>query len=78
MQTALAKNMKAVMAEKGIRNTDLFMQTGVPFSRIGDILRGKTLNPQVNTVVKLAAGLGVTVDELMREDYQQEAVQEIS
>lgn len=73
METTLAKNMKAIMKEKKIRNTDLFMRTGVHFSRIGDILRGRTLNPQINTVKRLAVGLGVSIDDLMSEDYQQRA-----
>ena len=55
------------MDAKGMKPMGLLMASGVPLSRIGDILRGKTRNPQINTVVKLAKALDMTVDELVVE-----------
>jgi len=72
-ETALAINLKRILAERGLRPHDLLMLSGVPLSRIGDILRSKTLNPQVKTVEKLAKALNVTMDELMAEEYEQKA-----
>ncbi|WP_321368001.1 helix-turn-helix transcriptional regulator [uncultured Desulfuromusa sp.] len=67
VETVIAKNMKVVMAEKNMRNVDLYRKTSVPMSRIGDILRGRVLNPRINTMVSLADGLGVTIDSLVKD-----------
>ena len=64
-QTVLAKNIKSIMAEKKLRPTDLMRKSGIHLSRIGDIVSGKTKNPQIDTVVMLADGLGVSVDDLL-------------
>jgi len=72
-ETALAINLKRIMAEQDMKAHDLLLKSGVPLSRIGDILRSKTLNPQVKTVEKLAKALNVTMDELMAEEYEQKA-----
>ena len=71
--TVLSINLKAVMAEKGMKSMQLSMKSGVPLSRIGDILRSKTLNPQINTVAKLAEALEVPIDDLMSEPCQEKA-----
>jgi len=62
------------MTEKGLSKMDLSFEARVPLSRIGDILRGKTINPKIDTTLKLANALGVTIDKLISKPIEQRVV----
>lgn len=61
----LAENLQAAMDAGGMKALHLSMESKVGQGRISDILRGKVYYPQINTLMKLANALDVTVVELM-------------
>lgn len=61
-------NLKRIRKEKGLTQKALSELTGIAESTIRRY-EAKTLNPKISTLEKLAAGLGVTVYELMDEDF---------
>lgn len=63
----MSRNIKTKIKDAGINANQLAQASGVPAARLSDILRGRTTNPRLFTVVKLSDALGVTVDDLIRE-----------
>ncbi len=64
-QTAIAKNLKRVMDDRGLNALQLSMDSRVGSALIGRILNGKTKNPQIHTLQKLATALEITVNDLL-------------
>lgn len=62
-----SKNLKAVMDERNMTQTQLSALTGVAKSGISQYLSGKTM-PKPNVVQKLADALETSVDFLMGEN----------
>lgn len=60
-------NLKALIKSHGINARRLALSSGVPAARLSDILTGKTKDPRLETVRKLAAALDVGVDDLISE-----------
>jgi len=56
-----------IMDLKGISGAALASMSGVPQSRISDIVTGKTANPQMKTLQKIAVALDVPVGQLTGE-----------
>ena len=53
-----------IRTQRGFSQQELARRSGVKQSIISDIERGKTANPRIDTLQKLAAALGCTLDEL--------------
>ena len=51
--------------KKGISQNQLARMSGVPQSVISDIESGKTKAPRIDTLMAIAAALGMTVNELI-------------
>lgn len=64
MQLAIAR------AKAGLTQAELAKQAGIPQSVISDIENGKTTNPRVGTLRKLADLFGCTIDDLLRETQE--------
>ena len=60
----IANKLRSAMDAKGYTQYRLFIRSGVPQSRISDLLRGNVTNPRIETLAKLALALDVPVDEL--------------
>lgn len=60
----LPENLSKLLELKGINSVDLAAKSGVPTSRISEIVTGKTKNPQLKTLQKIADALHVSVDVL--------------
>jgi transcriptional regulator with XRE-family HTH domain len=60
---ALGRAVQAIRAEKGISQVQLSEDTGLMQSWISNVEHGRR-NPSWNNVIRLAAGLGVSVSEL--------------
>lgn len=64
MQLAIAR------AKAGLTQAELAKQAGIPQSVISDIENGKTTNPRVGTLRKLADLFECTIDDLLRETQE--------
>ena len=63
----LPLNLQKGLDERGWSAADLSRASGVPRSSISNILAGRRGNPTCATVVALAHGLGITVEELIQD-----------
>ena len=62
---------KAV-SDKGWSKYKLCKEAGLAQSTLSDILTGKNTNPTIDTIEKIAKGIGVTVSELMKKAEEME------
>lgn len=63
----ISENLKKAIDQKNTTISELSFDSRVTYPRIASILSGKTKNPRVETVSKLADALGVSVDDLLKE-----------
>jgi transcriptional regulator with XRE-family HTH domain len=61
----IAENVKRLKKEKGLSKSDLVRETGLDYHTIAKIENGKTPDPRINTVIKIAAALKKTLDQLV-------------
>lgn len=61
----IAENVKRLKKEKGLSKSDLVRKTGLDYHTIAKIENGKTPDPRINTVIKIAAALKKTLDQLV-------------
>ncbi|MEI5994332.1 helix-turn-helix domain-containing protein [Candidatus Enterococcus mansonii] len=57
--------LKNLCAEKNISINKLATLSGITQSTVDNIMKGKTKNPKLKTLHKLATGLDMTVSELL-------------
>ena len=62
---AIIKRLNELYAEKVITINKLATLSGITQSTVDNLMRGKTKNPKLKTLHKLAIGLGMTVSELL-------------
>ena len=64
-EDAFRRNLNRKMKDRGISPRRLSERTGVGLTTISEARRGRTV-PNIITVWKLANGLGVLVDDLLK------------
>ena len=64
MGKTLAERIQFVMDKRGMTQADLARATGIGTSNIAHIVTGKTKDPQLSNVLKIAKALDVTLDYL--------------
>ena len=62
---AVIKRLTALCAERDITVNKLATLSGITQSTVDNLMKGKTRNPKLRTLHKLAIGLGMTVSELL-------------
>lgn len=62
---ALIKRLTGICAERQITINRLATLSGITQSTIEDLMAGKTKNPKLITLHKIATGLNMTVSELL-------------
>lgn len=62
---AIIKRLTNLCAEKGYTINRLATQSGITQSTLENLIKGKTKNPKLKTLHKIATGLGMTVSELL-------------
>lgn len=67
--SAMARNIRKLRNEQGISQDKLSKLAEVSFNTVTKIEAGDTPNPTVETVRKIAEALGVTIDDLIKENY---------
>lgn len=66
----LLENIKRLCAEQGINIRQLEEKAGVAYGTIGRWGKGGKLFPSIEKVKKVADALGVTMDEIYREEAE--------
>lgn len=61
------KNLVKIRKEKGWSQEKLAVESGISYNTIIKIERGGIKNPKIETVIKLAGALGVTLDQLVKK-----------
>ena len=64
----LAERIQKVMDDRGMTQADLARETGITTSNIAYIVNGKTKDPRLQSVMSIAAALGVSLDYLAGYD----------
>lgn len=62
----LAENIKKYRKQLGWTQQELAVKSDLPFSVITKIEQRFTTRPEIQTVVKIAKALGITVDQLVK------------
>ena len=62
---AVIKRLTALCAERDITVNKLATLSGITQSTVDNLIKGKTKNPKLKTLHKLAVGLDITVCELL-------------
>ncbi len=62
---AVIKRLTALCAERDITVNKLATLSGITQSTVDNLMKGKTRNPKLKTLHKLAIGLGMTVSQLL-------------
>ncbi len=63
----LANNLANLMEKQGVNAVELSKKSGVPQPRISEITSGKTADPRISTLSKLASALNVPIESLVGE-----------
>jgi transcriptional regulator with XRE-family HTH domain len=64
---ALGQAINAFAEEKQITKYRIAKNSGIPQTTLCEIASGKNSNPTIDTIEKIANGIGVTVSELMKK-----------
>jgi transcriptional regulator with XRE-family HTH domain len=67
-RVALQHMIKKHRMARGMTQMDLCRAADLPLSTITALEQGENTDPRVSTVARIAGVLGVTVDELIKED----------
>lgn len=59
------KRMKALRLERGLKGTVLSERTGLSPQRISDLEAGRYPSPELDTLLAVCQGLGITIGELI-------------
>lgn len=62
---AVIKRLSQLCAERSITINKLATLSGITQSTVDNLIKGKTKNPKLKTLHKLAVGLNMTVSELL-------------
>jgi transcriptional regulator with XRE-family HTH domain len=60
----IGARLKALRTARGLSQQDVAMAGGLSLSIVSQLEQGKTDDPKLSTLKAIAAGLGVTLDEL--------------
>jgi transcriptional regulator with XRE-family HTH domain len=64
----LGERITSLMVASGLNTSELSARTDISVSYLSRIIQGEVVNPTIDFVMRIAAGLGVTENELLRED----------
>jgi len=62
------KNLVKIRKQKGWSQEKLAVESGISYNTIIKIERGGIKNPKIETVIKLAGALGVSIDKLVNRN----------
>lgn len=62
---AIIKRLNAICTERKITTNKLATLSGITQSTVDNLMKGKTRNPKLKTLHKLAIGLNMTISQLL-------------
>lgn len=62
----IAENLRKIRAKKNLSKSKLVTATGLDYHTIAKIENGRTPDPRVHTIVKIAVALETSVEELVK------------
>jgi transcriptional regulator with XRE-family HTH domain len=65
-EKTIGLKIKAWRAKKGMTQDELAKKADIPYPTLAKIESGAVQNPSIETVVKIAEGLSVTLDQLIQ------------
>ncbi|WP_339194688.1 helix-turn-helix transcriptional regulator [Paenibacillus sp. FSL P4-0176] len=65
--SSISEKIEAVMKERGISRYKLSKDTGIPYTTVTQILNGRTKNPQIAALQKIADYFDVKLDQITKE-----------
>lgn len=71
---SLGQAINLLAKEKNITKYRISKNSGIAQTTLGEIANGKNTNPTIDTIEKIAKGIGVTVSELMRKAEEMEEI----
>lgn len=69
---SLGQAINALAEERKITKYRISKNSGISQTTLGEVVNGKNLNPTIDTIEKIAKGLGITVSELMKKAEEME------
>ena len=67
LRKAIIKRIDNLLLEKGWKTSELIRRSGVHQTTMTEIRQGRTKNPQVDTIDKIATGFGMTLAEFFQD-----------
>lgn len=64
---SLGQAINILAEEKQITKYRISKNSGIPQTTLSEIASGKNSNPTIDTIEKIAIGIGVSVSELMKK-----------
>ena len=71
-KSTIGKNIKKYREKLGISQDKLSKLAGITLHTITKIESGATPDPRIETVKKIADALGISVDDLLKNNYEPE------
>ena len=65
-EKTIGSKIKAWRAKKDMTQDELAKKADISYPTLAKIESGAVQNPSIETVVKIAAGFGITLDELIK------------
>lgn len=65
-EKTIGAKIKVWRAKKDMTQDELAKKADIPYPTLAKIESGAVQNPSIDTVTKIAEGLGVTLDELIK------------
>ncbi len=65
-QNNIGDKIKQIRTKQGITQDELARKSEIPYTTLTKIESNVITKPTIQTVVKIAKGLGITIDELMK------------
>ncbi|MGE6370573.1 helix-turn-helix domain-containing protein [Planococcus kocurii] len=78
LRKALIIRIDNLLIEKGWKTSELIRRSGVHQTTMSEIRQGRTKNPQLDTIDKIATGFGLTLGEFFADKvFEKEQSQSI-
>ncbi len=67
MKVDIGERIKYWRKEKSMTQDALAKKADIPYTTLAKIEAGLVMNPRMDTLIKITAGLEITIDELIKE-----------
>ncbi|MGH2319803.1 helix-turn-helix domain-containing protein [Planococcus sp. SE5232] len=68
LRAAVIKRIDNLLFEKGWKTSELIRRSGVHQTTLSELRQGRTKNPQLDTLDKIAIGFGLTLSEFFKDE----------